>query len=77
MFKTCEVKGKALGFFPDWKNRSRVSDIVWCLENRITPRLHREVFPGVWLPSKVRETAREPWNWDPLDIRSTWLKNLK
>ncbi|MDE2975127.1 MAG: hypothetical protein OXU64_10505 [Gemmatimonadota bacterium] len=77
VFKTCEVKGKALGIFPDWKNRSRVSDIVWCLENRITPRLHREVFPGVWLPSKVRETAREPWNWDPLDIRSTWLKNLK
>ncbi len=77
VFKTCEVKGKALGIFPDWKNRSRVSDIVWCLENRIDDRLHKEVFPGVWLPSKVKEKAKEPPDWNPLDIRTTWLKNLK
>ncbi|MDE2975676.1 MAG: hypothetical protein OXU64_13305 [Gemmatimonadota bacterium] len=77
MFKTCEVKGKALVVFPDWKNRSRVSDIVRCLEDRIVPRLHKRVFPGVWLPSKVKETAEEPPDRDALDIRSTWLKNLK
>ena len=77
VFETCEVKGKFLGLIPDWKKRSRVSDIVWCPENYIDPSLHREVFPRVDVPGGVKEEATEPPDRDPLDIRSTWLKNLK
>ena len=76
VFKTCEVRGTFL-WLPDWKKRSRVSDIVWCLENYIHPSLHKEVFPRVDLPTDVKEKATEPPDWDPLDIRATWLKNLK
>jgi len=35
------------------------------------------VFPRVDLPTDVKEKAREPPDWDQLDIRATWLKNLK
>ena len=31
----------------------------------------------VYLPTDVKEKATEPPDWDPLDIRVTWLKNLK
>ena len=71
VFKTCEWKGTFLWIFPDWKKRSRVSDIVWCLENYIHPHLHKTVFPRVDLPARVKEGATEPPDWDPLDIRAT------
>lgn len=83
VFKTCRIKKVVVDLpwpLPDptlWKKRSRVSDIVWCLENYIHPSLHREVFPRVDLPTDVKEKATEPPDWDPLDIRATWLKNLK
>ncbi|MDE2762172.1 MAG: hypothetical protein OXQ94_03295 [Gemmatimonadota bacterium] len=32
---------------------------------------------AVDLPTDVKEKAAEPPDWDPLDIRVTWLKNLK
>ena len=56
--------------------REAMAAVVWCLENYIHPSLHREVFPGVDLPTDVKEEATEPRDWNPLDIRVTWLKNL-
>ena len=65
-------------YLPDkWWKRTNVSNIVWCLENYIDRALHKEVFPGIRTPGDVHEWATEPPDWDPLDIRATWLKNLK
>lgn len=60
-----------------WWKRTNVSNIVWCLERQITPSVHKEVFPDIRTPVKVREKAKEPPDWDIFDIRLTWLKNLK
>ena len=40
VFKSCEVKGKWLGLIPNWRDRNKVSDIVWCLERQVTPGVH-------------------------------------
>lgn len=69
VFKTCFV---LTGL---WRND--VSDFVWCLENRVNSSVHRRVFPGISPPSFVFEGATEPSDWDPDDIRSTWLLNLR
>ena len=81
VFKTCKTQSKYhIPLFPDiyiWWKRTNVSNIVWCLENYIDRALHKEVFPGIRTPEAVKEKATEPPDWDPLDIRATWLKNLK
>ena len=78
VFRTCEVRGKWLGIVPNWRDRNKVSDIVWCLENYIHEPTHTEVFPNTGVPEDVRrEPERDPPGWDPFDIRRTWLKNLK
>ena len=76
VFKTCEVKGKFLWVIPNWRDRDKVSDIVWCLENYIHEPTHKEVF-DVTVPEEVkREPEENPVGWNPFDIRITWLKNL-
>ncbi len=86
VFKTCKVKNRykwmwnpftGWSYFYIWWKRTNVSNIVWCLENYIDRARHKEVFPGIRTPVAVKEEATEPPDWDPLDIRSTWLKNLK
>ncbi len=72
VFKTCEKKHGRL----PWYKRKRVSDIVWCMENAVTPSVHEEVFPRVSMPSAVRRDADEPDNWRFSDFRLTWRKNL-
>ena len=57
--------------------RNDVSDFVWCLENRIDRPTHWSVFPDIIPPGLVSEGATEPSDWDPEDIRSTWLLNLR
>ena len=77
VFKTCMTKS-VYDHLPDkWWKRTNVSNIVRCLENYIDRALHKEVFPGIRTPGDVHEWATEPPDWDPLDIRATWLKNLK
>ncbi|MDE2974340.1 MAG: hypothetical protein OXU64_06415 [Gemmatimonadota bacterium] len=77
VFKTCQVK-RSRRILPDkWHDRKNVSDIVWCLENRINPVVHRQVFRGIDSPIGVREKADEPDDWNHHHIRWTWLKNLK
>jgi len=71
VFKTCEVRVSS------WKQRNDVSDFVWCLENRVSAWLHGRIFPEIDAPRYVREQAREPSDWDPDEIRSTWRQNLE
>ncbi|MCE2398927.1 MAG: hypothetical protein J4F34_07845, partial [Gemmatimonadetes bacterium] len=75
VFATCEVNIPRRGD-DNWEDRNDVSDFVWCLENRIDTPYHTSVFPGIETPHDVRETAREPSDWDADSIRSTWLWNL-
>ena len=63
VFKSCEVKG--------WRDRNKVSDIVWCLERLVTPGVHQLAFPGTDAPDSVREKATEPPDWHWRDIRHT------
>ncbi len=53
-----------------------VGDFVWCLENRVVRSVHQQHFPGLGVPSNVRESASEPSNWKLTDIRSTWIANV-
>lgn len=71
VFKTCRVK---TGLF--YGKRTKVSDFVWCLENRINKPVHRQKFPGTDTPKSVKESATEPDDWDATDIRNTWTKNV-
>ena len=76
VFATCEVNILRRGD-DNWEDRNDVSDFVWCLENRIDTLDHTSVFPGIEIPHDVKETAREPSDWDADSIRSTWLWNLR
>ena len=69
VLKTCRVNGSG--------KRDDVADFVWCLENRVNENVHDENFPGLSSPNNVSESATEPSDWSPSDIRSTWLKSLK
>ena len=77
VLKTCRVQEKRLIFFKKWRDRDKVSDIVWCLETLVTPSEHEDVFPDVSTPLDVKERAKEPSDWSPGRIRIVWLKNLK
>ena len=82
VFKTCETKSKynmpwPLPDITKWWKRTNVSNIVWCLENYIDPAVHDTVFPDIRTPVDVKEKATEPLDWSRIDIRLTWLKNLK
>ncbi len=88
IFKTCKVRNRYwVAWTPltgnvyvyKWWKRTNVSNIVWCLENQIDKRVHEDVFPYVRTPVDVkhRATEYEPDDWDILDIRTVWLKNLK
>ena len=68
VFESCRADGK----------QSRdVTDFVWCLENRVDEEEHEDAFPeGPAAPGSVSESASEPGEWDPDDIRSTWHKNV-
>ena len=77
VFRSCEVKGKFLWVFPDWKDRDKASDIVWCLEEYVHKPTHREVFPNTSVPDTAKHRAKYPSNWHRADIQSTWLHNLK
>lgn len=68
VFTTCRVSGNSM--------RNDVSDLVWCLENRVNSTVHKANFPGIAAPSDATEYATEPDDWDADDIRSTWLKNV-
>jgi len=76
VFATCEVKYRQTGR-PDWEKRNDVADFVWCLENRVDTALHDSTFPGIDPPHDSREDAREPSDWHPDSIRSTWKHNMK
>lgn len=56
--------------------RNKVSDFVWCLENRVDAAVHRSEFPGVSPPTSVSESAVEPPGWNADHIRSTWHQNV-
>ena len=73
VFKTCRVSFGPRRVYL----RTDVSDFVWCLENRVDSSVHRARFPGIPTPRRAYERAAEPSDWDPDDIRSTWLLNLK
>ena len=88
IFKTCRVRSRYwVGWTPftgniyvyKWWKRTNVSNIVWCLENQIDKPVHEEVFPYIRTPVDVKHKAAEyePEDWDILDIRTVWLKNLK
>ena len=88
IFKTCRVRNRyRVGWTPltgtiyvyKWWKRTNVSNIVWCLENQIDASVHEDVFPYIRTPVNVRNGAKEyePGDWDILDIRAVWLKNLK
>ena len=76
VFATCEVKYRQTGR-PDWEKRNDVADFVWCLENRVDTTLHNSTFPGIDPPHDSREGAREPSDWHPDSIRSTWKHNMR
>ena len=87
VFKTCKTKSRyrwmwnpitGWSYFYIWWGRSNVSNIVWCLEEEITPVYHEEdsVFGDIGRPWDVRVQAAKPPNWRWSDIRKTWLKNL-
>ena len=73
VFKTCRVSFGPRRVYA----RNDVSDFVWCLENRVNSSVHNARFPGIPAPRSAFEWATEPSDWDPDDIRSTWLLNLK
>ena len=77
VFRTCEAK-RGRTPFDRWKDRSKVSDIVWCLEEYVHRPTHERVFPETGVPdtAKHKRPPNQPKNWDPFDIRSTWLRNL-
>ena len=75
VFRTCSVKSRWWKF-TDWKDRSRVSDFVWCLEEYVHKPTHDSVFPGPDAPDSAKSDAEQPPNWHWADIRSTWLRNL-
>ena len=62
--------------FTDWKDRSRVFDFAWCLEEYVHRPTHERVFPGPDAPGTAEHDAKRPKNWFWGDIRSTWLRNL-
>lgn len=68
-FSTCErrVGGGS------WDYRTDVSQLVWCLENRINSQVHNTYFTTA-VPSAVRATRGSGWNAN--DIRDTWTHNL-
>ena len=68
-FSTCErrVGGGS------WHYRTDVSQLVWCLENRINSQVHNTYFTTP-VPSAVRATRGSGWNAN--DIRDTWTHNL-
>ena len=88
LFKTCKTKsrywtgvwipfhGKVYVYI--WWARTNVSNIVWCLEEEITPIYHEEdsVFGDIDRPWDVRVVAEHPPNRSIYDIRQTWLHNL-
>ena len=61
-----------------WKDRSRVYDFVWCLEEYVHKPTHKRVFPDEPVPdtAKHKRPPEQPDNWFWGDIRSTWLRNL-
>ena len=65
VFETCRVSFGPRRVY----KRSRVSDFVWCLENRVNSSVHNALFPGTPAPRSVSERATEPSDWDPDDIR--------
>ena len=76
VFKSCEAKR---GRWPDrWKDRSKVYDFVWCLEEYVHKPTHERVFPYTGVPdtAKHERPPHRPKNWHWPDIRSTWLRNL-
>ena len=68
VLRTCRVSG--------FSRINDVSDLVWCLENRVDDDVHDDNFPGISAPSDATEVATEPDEWDADDIRSTWLLNV-
>ena len=72
VFESCWITNSAGRRF----QRNDVSDFVWCLENRVDDDVHDDHFPGIDAPNSVSESATKPDDWDPDDIRSTWLKNV-
>ena len=76
VFRTCRVKAR----LPDgpyrWEARNDVSDIVWCMENRVHGDVHADNFPGVPALIDQSEGATEPAHWSADDIRSTWRLNV-
>ena len=68
VLRTCRVSG--------FSRINDVSDLVWCLENRVDDDVHDDNFPGISAPSDATEAATEPDEWDADDIRSTWLLNV-
>ena len=88
IFKTCKVRNRYWVFWTPitgniyvykWWKRTNVSNIVWCLENQVDKPVHEDVFPYIRTPVDVKHKAKEyePDDWDLLDIRTVWLKNLK
>jgi len=88
IFKTCKVRNRYwVAWTPltgniyvyKWWKRTNVSNIVWCLENQIDKSVHEDVFPYIRTPVDVKHGASEyePDDWDILDIRTVWLKNLQ
>lgn len=69
VFRTCDVRHGTV-----WEDRDDVSDIVWCMENRIVENVHNNHFPGIDAPDAQRATRGSGWN--ASHIRSTWLQNL-
>ena len=87
VFRTCRTKSrykwmyipfKGWLYYYIWWARTNVSNIVWCLEEEITPIYHEEdsVFGDIGRPWDVRVVAEHPPNRSIYDIRQTWLHNL-
>ena len=87
VFKTCRTKitykwmwnpVTGWSYYYIWWARTNVSNIVWCLEEEITPIYHEEdsVFGDIGRPWDVRVVAEHPPNRSIYDIRQTWLHNL-
>ena len=53
-----------------------MADFVWCLESRVDEDEDEDHSSKLSTPSNPSESASEPSDWDPDDIRSTWHQNV-
>ncbi len=68
VFETCRAGGR---------KRNDVTDLVWCLENRVNEDVHDSGFPrGPDAPPSASESATEPGTWNVAHIRAVWWKNV-